>query len=170
MKKTISFIFFVEAIIASTYFYQVAFFTNLQVGFLSSFFVIAGSSIAYKKMIKNNIENKTIEEKRDLLDSIEDPHELYEDFIVNNTPSEELDLKEIVKEEKAKIKTFSLQAMGYGAKGSLSPWRLIPYLFLIFGFIALKNNTILDLKIYLPSLLIGIIVASISFTKQIENT
>ena len=162
MKKAISLILVSEGFVILTYLYSVSLFVNLQVAFLSSFFVIVGSSFAYAKMVKNNLENKTIEEKRDLLDSIEDPYELYDDSVINDAPAEELDLKEIVKEEKAKIKTFNLNAMGHGARGSVSLWRLVPYLFLILGFIALKNNNILDLSIYLPSLLLGIIIGSIS--------
>jgi len=39
--------------------------------------------------------------------------------------------------------------------------RVIPYIFLALGFIALKNNELLELSIYLPSLLIGIVTGSI---------
>lgn len=48
--------------------------------------------------------------------------------------------------------------MKHGAKGSVSLFRLVPYIFLILGFIALNNNKLLDIKVYLPSLLIGIVV------------
>jgi len=137
---------------------------NLQVAFLSSYFVILGSSIAYKKMVKNQIDSDIVEDERDLLDEIEDPHGLYDNNPINETPVEELDLKEIVKEEKAKIKTFSVESMKHGVKGSVSAYRLVPYLFLVLGFIALKNNELLDIVIYLPSLLVGIIIGSISST------
>ena len=168
MKKAISYIMVAEGFVILSYLYSFLFFINLQVAFLSSLFVILGASYAYAKMVKKDIEAKNIEERRDLLDSIEDPYELYEDTVINEAPAEELDLKEIVKEEKAKIKTFSLSSMKYGSKGSVSAFRLLPYLFLIFGFIALKNNGVLDLSIYLPSLLIGIIVGSLS-SKEFIN-
>jgi hypothetical protein len=41
-------------------------------------------------------------------------------------------------------------------------FRLGGYIFLVLGFIALKNNDILDIGVYLPSLLIGIIIGYIS--------
>jgi hypothetical protein len=114
-------------------------------------------------MIIKEIYSKIHEDgKRDLLDTIEDPYELYEDNQINDAPVEELDLKEIVKEEKSKIKTFNLKSAKHGAKGGFSPFRLVPYIFLVLGFIALENNGYLDIFVYLPSLLVGIIVGHIS--------
>jgi len=167
VRKAISIFVVVEGVILLSYLYDFIFFINLQVAFLSSFFVIVGSSYAYKKMVENQVEAKKsqgeVEEdgKRELLDTIEDPYELYEDSKINDAPVEELDLKEIVKEEKAKIKTFSLQSAKYGARGSVSLFRLLPYLFLVLGFIALKNHNYLHISYYLPSILLGIIVASL---------
>lgn len=159
--QSIKIFFIVEFFVLMTYFYSTVAFINIQVAFLSSFFIILGSALAYKKMVQTEVLSETYEEKRDLLDEIEDPHELYDDKPINNTPAEELDLKAIVKEEKAKIKTFSLSSMKHGARGSVSLFRLVPYLLLVLAFIALKNNEILELKFYLPSLLLGIVVASV---------
>jgi hypothetical protein len=159
--KVIKPIVVAEILVLGSYFYSAAAFANIQVAFASSFFIILGSSLAYRGMVKNKLSSETYEDKRDLLDEIEDPHELYDEVAINETPVEELDLKAIVKEEKAKIKTFSLSSIKHGAKGSVSLFRLVPYLFLILGFIALKNNEVLDLSFYLPSLLIGIIVGSL---------
>lgn len=162
MKKTISIILGTEFIILLSYLYSPSIFANIQVAFFSSLFVILGSSFAYSKMVKMKVASDEIDEKRDLLDEIEDPHELYDNQPINDAPVEDLDLKAIVKEERAKIKTFSLKSIKHGAKGSVSMFRLVPYLFLVLGFIALENNNLLDLSFYLPSLLIGIIVGSIS--------
>ena len=162
VKRNISIFGVVEVVILATYFYSSSVFANVQVAFLSSFFVIVGSSFAYKKMVQTQLKSDNIDKKRDLLDTIEDPHELYDDDKVNEEVSaDELDLKEIVKQEKAKIKTFSLKSIKHGAKGSVSLFRLVPYLFLALGFIALKNNELLNLAFYLPSLLIGIILGSV---------
>ena len=103
VKKTIKFIAVVEFVILLTYFISFTFYMNLQIAFLSSFFIMLGSMFAYKQMVNNKIETKNIEEKRDLLDEIEDPYELYDDEVINEAPADELDLKEIVKEEKKKI-------------------------------------------------------------------
>ena len=158
VRKSIRLILVSEAIILLTLFISLEFFLNLQVAFLSSLFVILGSSYAYKKMVIKDGSSDMFEGERDLLDTIEDPHELYEENDINEAPFEELDLKAIVKEEKKKIKTFSIGSMKKGVKGSASAFRLLPYLFLVLGFIALANNELLSLSIYLPSLLVGIVV------------
>ena len=150
-----------EALVLGSYFYSSLAFANIQVAFISSLLIIVGSSIAYRSMVQGQVEADTYEDTRDLLDEIEDPHELYDDIPINDAPVEELDLKAIVKEERAKIKTFSLSSIKHGARGSVSLFRLVPYLFLVLGFIALKNNEILHLGFYLPSLLIGIVVGSL---------
>jgi len=170
-----------EALVLGTYFYSLEAFINIQVAFMSSLFIIIGSSIAYRSMVQNQVQSETYEDKRDLLDEIEDPHELYDDKVndevregalgyepINDAPVEELDLKAIVMEEKAKIKTFSLSSIKHGARGSVSLFRLLPYLFLVLGFIALKNNEVLDLSFYLPSLMIGIVVGSLA-SKEISS-
>ena len=161
VKKTIKFIAVVEFVILLTYFISFTFYINLQIAFLSSFFIIIGSMFAYKQMVNKKVQTNSIEEKRDLLDEIEDPYELYSDNI-NEISTEELDLKEIVKEEKKKIKIINLKSMKEGSRAGFSLFRLVPYIFLFLGFIALNNNELLDISIYLPSLLIGIIVGYLS--------
>ena len=158
VKKLISTVVVAEGLVLSTALYSKILFANVQVASLSSFLVIIGASFAYKRMVDSKVSSESYEEDRDLLDEIEDPYELYSDKPINEAPAEELSLKEIVKEEKAKIKTFSFKSIKHGAKGSVSLYRIVPYLFLILGFIALKNNEILTLSYYLPSLLLGIIV------------
>lgn len=175
MKKVIKLIAISQIIILATYFISFSFYMNVQVAFLSSLFIIVGSSFAYKKLVNTQVSSDMVDkvndevregalgqEKRDFLDEIEDPHELYDDEPINNAPVEELDLKAIVKEERKKIKTLSGASMKKGLKGGASLFRLVPYLFLVLGFIALKNNDLLDISIYLPSLLFGIIIGSIS--------
>jgi hypothetical protein len=162
VNKSIKLFLVIEVLIIATKLISFSFFINLQVAFLSSFFVILGSAYAHRKMVISDIENENIGYERDFLDEVEDPHELYDDVEINNAPAEELNLKEIVQEERKKIKTFSAKSMKKGVKASSSLFRLIPYIFLILGFIALKNNDLLDIMIYLPSLMIGIIIGSIS--------
>ena len=162
VNKSIRLIIIVELIIFSTYYiFSKEFFANLQVASLSSFLIILGSFYAYKKMIQSQVATKSYEIDRDVLNMIDDPHGLYDDEAINDAPADELDLKEIVKEERAKIKTFSLSAMKEGGSAGFSLYRLLPYVFLVLGFIALENNHILDISIYLPSLLVGIILGSV---------
>ena len=162
VKQSIKLIAISELLIIATSLFSFSFFINLQIAFLSSLFIILGSSYAYRKMVNTQVASDMVNGERDLLDTIEDPHELYDDEPLNEAPAEELDLKTIVKEEKAKIKTLSIKSMKHGIKGSASLFRLVPYVFLVLGFIALKNNELLDIAIYLPSLLVGIVVGSVS--------
>jgi len=168
VKKAISIFLVAELCILVIYPFNAAAFANVEVAFLSAFFVIVGSAFAYKRMVDSQVASGHYEEKRDTLDTIEDPYELYDDEPINDAPYEELDLKAIVKEERAKIKTFNTQSLKHGARGSVSAFRLVPYAFLIVGFIALKNNNILELTYYLPSLFVGIVVGSLT-TKSISS-
>ena len=161
MRKTISLFLIAQGVILLSFLISKEAFINIEIAFFSSFFIIIGSSLAYKNMVKKDIESGKYEEKRDLLDEIDDKYELYDDEPINEAPAEELDLKAIVKEERAKIKTFSLSSMKYGTKGGFSLFRIVPYIILVLGFIALKNNEILDIAYYLPSLAFGIVIASL---------
>jgi len=117
-------------------------------------------------MIKTKIQNEEIEEQRDELDRVLDPYELDDDAPINEKPIEELDLKAIVKEEKKKIKLLNLSDIKKGSSASFSAYRLVPYLFLIIAFIALKNNELLDIAVYLPSLLLGIVAGYITMKES----
>ena len=161
VKKAISTFLLMQCMLLAVYFFSPIAFANVEVAFLSAFFVIIGSSYAYKKIVQAKVALGEYEEKRDLLDEIEDPHGLYDDEEINEAPAEELDLKKIIKEEKSKVKVLNLKNIKYGTKGSASAFRLVPYVFLILGFIALKNNEVLDLVYYLPSLAVGIVTGSL---------
>ena len=168
IQKAISYMGIGELIVLSSLSHSVPIFMNVQMAFLSSLFVILGSSYAYKNMVIKKVDSDEFENDRDLLDEIEDPHGLYDEKDINNAPADDLDLKAIVKEERAKIKTLSADSVKKGIKGGSSFFRLIPYAFLVLGFISLQNNGLLDIGIYLPSLLLGIIVGSVS-AKELFN-
>ncbi|MDD5156996.1 hypothetical protein [Sulfurimonas sp.] len=161
MKKTIRFIALVEFFILLTNIISFEFFINLQISFLSSFFIILGSSIAYKKMIITQVLAENIDEKRDILDEIEDPYELFNDEKQEESLVEK-DFKDVIKDEREKIKILNIKDIKKGSKAGFSPFRLVPYLFLILGFIALKNNELLNIAVYLPSLLLGIVIGHIA--------
>lgn len=158
VKKAIKLLTLSELAIILLNIISFEFFINAQIAFLSSFFIILGSMYAYKNMIDHKIKNEEIDEKRDDIDSILDPYELDDETPINEKPIEELDLKSIVKEEKKKIKLLNMSDVKKGSSASFSPYRLVPYLFLIIAFIALKNNELLNIAVYLPSLLFGVIV------------
>ncbi len=156
-KKTIKLLAAIQILILLAAFVSFEFFINLQIASLSSFLIIIGSAYAYKKMVESEVESQNYEQKRDFFDELEDPYELYDETPVNETPADELDLKTIVKEEKKKIKILNFAEIKKGSRAGVSLFRLLPYLFLVLGFVALKNNELLDISIYLPSLLVGIL-------------
>jgi hypothetical protein len=162
VKRAINLIALSEFFVLLSYFISFTFYINLQIAYLSSLFIILGASFAYKKMVDTQVEADVIKEERDFLDELEDPHGLYDDVPINEAPPEELDLKAIVQEEKKKIKIVNFKDMKNGSKAGFSLFRLIPYLFLVLGFIALKNNELLNIFVYLPSLSVGIVVGYLS--------
>jgi hypothetical protein len=155
VKKFIKIFILVELSILSVYFFSVSLFANIEVAFLSAFFIIIASAYGHKKMVLKKVEAGEYEEDRELLDKIEDPHGLY-DTPINDAPAEELNLREIVKEEKKRVKPMNVKNIRYGLKGGFSPLRIGAYLFLVLGFIALKNNNILDITSYLLAIAGGI--------------
>ena len=68
VEKAIKIFLLVELFIISTKFISFDVFINLQIAFLSSFFVILGSSFAYKRMVSSEVDINNIQEKRDFLD------------------------------------------------------------------------------------------------------
>jgi hypothetical protein len=164
VQNFIKIFFLFEFPIALLYFFSKTLFANVEVAFLSAFFVVLASAYAHKKMVLAKVSSGEYEEERELLDKIEDPHGLY-DTAINDAPPEDLNLREIVKEEKKKVKPMHIKNVKYGLRGAFSPLRIGAYLFLVLGFIALNNNHILTLSYYLPALLLGIVGGSVAAQK-----
>ena len=123
---------------------------NTQVAFISSLFIVIASFYWYKRNIQNRLSNfeasKASAEDRDKIDEIDDPFDLYSEY--EEIPEEELTpekIKEIIQEEKTKVKKNSLKNTLFSAGGFLSIYRILGYGILIFGFFALNNN-----KIFIP--------------------
>lgn len=131
---------------------------NFELAFFASMFIIIGSFSGYKRMIQRRMDaGEGLDQTQ--LEKIEDPYELYEEESLQM--QENPDLKEVIKEEKKRLKqnkqTFKKTVKS--TTGILSPWRFIPYLFLVLSFIALNNNHILDIFAFLLGLGFGILSA-----------
>ncbi len=143
---------------------------NLQVAFFASLFVTIASFLAYRKNIKNRLDNFSstnyAAEERDKIDEIDDPYDLYSEY--KEIPEDELTpekIKEIITDEKKRVKQNSFKNTLFSAGGFVSIYRVLGYGFLIFGFFALNNN-----KILLPlAFIIGLSIVPIGvlFTKAI---
>lgn len=133
---------------------------NTQVAFICSLLITIASFLSYKKNIKNRVSNLDLSlenqvENRDKVDEIDDPYDLYSEY--EEIPKDQLTpekIKEIINDEKSKIKKNSIKNTIFSAGGFLSIYRVFAYGILIFGFFALNNN-----NIFLPiAFIIGLAV------------
>jgi len=129
---------------------------NLQIGFISSALVMLASIVSYRNMVQGRVASGMVvaEDNRDTLDKIEDPYDLYEEGVSEPDESSKRPFKEIVQEERDRIKKQkrSLWQIGRDSKAALSFYRLGAYVVLIVGFFYLNNHKILDIVSYLLAL------------------
>lgn len=138
---------------------------NTQVAFVGSLFVTIASFLSYRKNVNNRLSNyKTPanalnSQDRDKVDEIDDPFDLYTEY--EEIPEEELTsekIKEIIKDEKSKVKKNSFKNTIFSAGGFVSIYRVLGYGSLVFGFFALNNN-----KLFLAvPFLVGLSVVPLS--------
>jgi len=122
---------------------------NTQVAFFASLFITLASFLSYKKNVDNRLSSfekkdgyKTLED-RDKIDELDDPFDLYSEY--EQIPEEELTtekIKEIIGDEKAKLKKHSIKNAFSSMGGFVSIYRVFAYGFLVFSFFALNNNGI----------------------------
>ena len=147
-------------------------FLNSQVAFFSSLFITIASFLSYKKNIQSRISNLDLSQsngldQRDKIDEIDDPYDLYTKY--EEIPESELTpekIKEIINDEKSKVKKNTFKNTLFSAGGFLSIYRVLGYGVLIFGFFALNNN-----GIFLPLAFIiglGIVPIGVLFSKLLK--
>ena len=160
-------------ILYSLFFQNKFWLLNTQVAFISSLFIIIASFLSYRKNIQNRLSNLDLSQinegiDRDKIDEIDDPYDLYTQY--KEIPEDELTtekIKEIINDEKSKVKRNSFKNIIFSASGFLSIYRILGYGILIFGFFALNNN-----KVFLPIAFIiglGIVPLGILFSKLLEK-
>jgi len=140
---------------------------NSQIGFVSSSLVMFASIVSYRNMVKHRVAQGMAisEDNRDTIDKIEDPYDLFgeEDSLVEERP-----FKEIVQEERARLKKErrSFWQVGRDSKAALSFYRLGAYGLLILGFFYLNNHALLDVRSYLFSLALPPIVVVFTLMRE----
>lgn len=132
---------------------------NTQVAFISSLFISVATFLSYKRNVSKRLENidydANLSNDRDKIDEIDDPYDLYSENEINQqTEFSANEIKEIIKEEKSKIKQNSLKNTVYSASSFVSIYRIVGYGILVFGFFSLSNNGIFDAMSYLVGLFI----------------
>lgn len=129
------------ALIALSMYMGGAWLLNTQVAFICSMLVVFASFYSYKGMIAKKLENMEISQERDLLDKIDDKHELFEEEEAQDLMSEE-EFKEFYKEERAKLsgtkKSFSNLFKSWS--GALGIFRLLAYVVLFISVLVLIKN------------------------------
>ena len=146
---------------------------NLQIAFFASLLVTLASFLSYKKNIQNRLENLdknhiSSSEERDKIDEIDDPFDLYSEYKeVHESELTPEKIKEIIDEEKSRVKQNVVKNTLFSATGFLSIYRIFGYGFLIFGFFALNNNKILIPLAFIIGL--SIVPIGVLFTKLIKK-
>lgn len=144
----------VVIILTSVIFLDVKVLWNTQIGFVSASLIMFASMRSYRRMIDARVEHNiiTIDDSKDVIDKLEDPYDLYSEEVMEAT--EEKDLKEVVKEERQKLKA-SRRSLGQtlkDTKAALSVYRLGAYIILILGFLYLNRHDLLHIPSYLLAL------------------
>jgi len=129
-------------------------YANFNVAMVSSMLIVMGSLYSYRNMIAQRTEDVDLEDNKDIIDMMDDPYDLYEE----ERAEEIADIKAMIKAEKARQKSNIIQNTTKNVSAWVSVYRLIPYAFLVLGFIALQNNHALSVFPYLIGLAAGITV------------
>jgi len=135
---------------------------SFLVAMFSSMLIVTGSLYSYRNMIQSRVENSEIDDFKDAIDEMDDPYDLYEE----ERESEITDIKQMIKEEKARQKGNIIQNTTKNASAMVSLYRLVPYAFLILGFIALNNSHALSILPYLIGLAVGMLIGYL-FAKKL---
>lgn len=130
---------------------------NTQVAFISAMLITIGSFWGYKRNIENRLDgvkkDENSIEEQDAIDKIDDPFDLYSEINEEKEEYTAAEIKEIITEEKKKIKQNSLKNTIFSATGFASVYRIFGYLVLVIGFFALNNNGMLHIFSYVAGLL-----------------
>ena len=134
---------------------------STQVGFFSTVLVLLASTKSYANMVNARVETytATADDDRDLLDKLDDPHDLYSPDI-SEEEAQEQDLVEVVKEARQanKASRRSFFETIKDSKASLSAYRLGAYGFLVIGFLSLHKQGHLEIIPYMLALSVPIFV------------
>lgn len=155
---TIKALIFVQLLIFSLWIYSFEFFINFEIAWISAFLIMLGSMYSYHALVKRRIESYEAGMDVDVIDKIDDPYDLYSEE-TSDEKQDDRDIKEVIKEEKTRLKANKVNGIKTGAPATFSLYRILPYFVLVVGFIGLKNSALLMLLPYLVGLGIGIISA-----------
>lgn len=154
--KAIKAVLLFQILLLGLWLFSFELFINAEVAFFSAFFIMMGSMYSYKSLVSKRLAGYEDLSEDDLIDKIDDPYDLYSED-VEMPEGEEVDLKAVVKEEKARLKGHTTKNMATAAPAMVSMYRMGGYLLLVVGFIGLKNNDLLSLWPYMIALSVGVL-------------
>ena len=147
-------------ILISVIFFDIKVLWNTQIGFVSASLVMLSSMRSYRRMVDARVEHNiiTFDDSKDVIDKLEDPYDLYSEEVIEE--DEEKDLKEVVQEERQKLKASSrsLAQTLKDTKAALSIYRVSAYIALILGFLYLNRQGLLHIPSYILSLSVPMLV------------
>ncbi len=143
---------------------------SAQVAYWSSTLVVLASFRSYRRMVQQRLEAGMIPETgadRDLIDRIEDPHDLYTDTETEEENGEK-PLREMIRDEKRRIRAQRRSPLqtARDTVPAFSPWRLGAYGVLAVGFFFLQSRHWLHLGAYLIALALPVVLAVWSLMRQ----
>ncbi len=154
--NTIKIIALLVLSVSLTALYSFELFINLALSMSSSMLILLGSMRSYKNLVQKRVENYEALTDVDMIDKIDDPHDLYSPQ-ENYDENEEINLKEFVKEHKKNNKAQNFKNVKESSPALFSLLRLGSYAFLAFSFIGLQNNGLLHVGYFLAGITLGII-------------
>jgi len=142
---------------------------SAQTAYWSSALVVLASFGSYRRMVQRRLEAGMIPETgadRDLIDRIEDPHDLYGEEEAAET--QEKPVRQMIREEKQRMKAQRRSPLqtARDAVPAFSFWRLGAYVVLVVGFFFLQSRHWLHLGAYLVALALPIVLAVWSLMRQ----
>jgi len=143
-----------QLLILLVLFYSFDSFINIEIAVISALLVTLASMHSYHSLVQRKLHDKE-GVSEDLFEKIDDPYDLYGEDI-----DEKKELRDVIKEQKIALKKErkTIKNVALSSPAIFSPWRIGSYAMLVFGFLALQNNSLLYLPLYLPSLAVGVIL------------
>ncbi|MFT7823680.1 MAG: hypothetical protein ABXS92_02850 [Sulfurimonas sp.] len=170
--KMIKLLMIVDLILiaGSIIFFDIKVLYNTQIAFITATLVMTGSIFSYRRMVNKRVEHNiiTMDDSKDVIDKLEDPHDLYSEDIAEDP---DVDLKEAIKEEKQRMKANKRSVFQTikDTKAALSVYRLGAYVLLVIGFLYLNRHGMLHLPSYLISLALPMIIIVMVLVSSKEN-
>lgn len=130
-------------------------FFNTQIAYLSSLMVVLASMYSYAQMVKVGVENDIVTTSNDeLLDKIEDPHDLYDDDTSH--------FEQVQNDEEEDKPISTIEAMKKN-KAYVSLYRIGAYAILVLGFLYLQNIKIFHMPSYMFGLFVPPVLIAVVF-------